>query len=157
MKSVVKHAYLLLGFACTATRADGQCQYEVTQLEYPIVCALGDVVTSALGLNNHGVVVGSYKCAVWTHSEAYLWTSEGGYVALPLPTGVCSSAAGDISDNGVIVGTFGGGCSVFRGFVYEDGQYTELPPLQGPYSWADSISNAGLVVGCRTIRDSAAP
>ncbi len=152
-ESAVKLACLLLGLACTASPAGGQCQYEVTQLDYPINCALGPVITNASGLNNHGVVVGSYQCALWTHTEAYQWTAEGGYVTLPRPPAVCSSAASDISDNGVIVGTYGGVCCLFRGFVYEDGQYTELPPLQartiGPIRLTTQAwSSAGCSTSC---------
>jgi uncharacterized membrane protein len=140
-----------------ARPAHGQCQYEVIQLDYPINCAITDVITRGSGLNEHGAVVGSYKCASWTHTEAFLWTAEDGFVTLPRPPGVCSSAALDISDNGTIVGTYGGVCYNFRGFVYQNAQYTELPPLRGPYSWANAIDNAGTVVGRRTIRDTTAP
>lgn len=134
------------------------CDYEVTVLlQYPITCGFGTVITSGIGLNEHGAIVGSYQCPVWTHSEAFVWTPEEGYKTLVRPPGVSSSQANDINDEGVVVGTYVRTGVGFRGFVYQNEQYTELPPLQGPYSWAYAINNAGIVAGARTVREKAAP
>ena len=41
----------------------GQCQYEVTIIQYPLECGSGTVITRGLGLNDHGAVVGRYRCS----------------------------------------------------------------------------------------------
>lgn len=143
--------------ACTAT-VRAPCNYEVTvNLQYPINCGIGTLTTVGIGLNEHGAIVGYYKCPISPYSEAFLWTPQGGYMTLPRPPGVSSSAACDINDDGVIVGTYVRDGAGFRGYVYQDGQYTELPPLSGPYSWANAIDTAHVVIGARTIREDTAP
>jgi probable HAF family extracellular repeat protein len=131
----------------------------VTILQYPFNCGIGEVTTRGSGLNKHDAVVGSYDCPIWEHAEAFLWTPEEGFTSLQRPPGVSSAYAVDISDRGVIVGTYivpdvGG----FRGFVYEDGKYTELPPLPGgAWSQAFAITNARQVVGFRSIGEGVNP
>lgn len=133
--------------------ARGQCQYEVTQLDYPYTCSISVVITNGSGLSNNGAVVGSWQCATWKHTEAFLWTPEDGFTTLPRPPGVYSAAASDISDDGVIVGTYSTLDSMSVAFLYQNGQYTELPPLPGGlWSWANAISDDGsIVVGGRSI------
>jgi probable HAF family extracellular repeat protein len=143
---------LATAFAWTAP-GNGQCQYDVTQIDYPIDCGIYNVViTSGSGLNNHGAVVGSYQCALWKDTEAFLWTPEEGFTTLPRPPGVYSSAASDINDDGVIVGTYEVGGIGTRGFVYESGQFSEVPPHPGGmWSWCSAINNQRTVVGGRSI------
>ncbi len=138
----------------------GQCQYEVVQLDYPITCGLGSVITRGVGLNNQGAVVGSYQCATWKHTEAFLWTPEGGFVTIPRPSGVCSAGAADISDSGVIVGTSAPICSPERGFVYEDGLWTTLLPAipsAATRSTAAAVNETSAVVGERSVADTSTP
>jgi probable HAF family extracellular repeat protein len=130
----------------------GHCQYEVTQIDYPIDCGLFNVITYGRGLNNHGAVVGSYQCSIWKDTEAFLWTPEDGFTTLPRPPGVYSAAAMDINDDGVIVGTYEVADIGSRGFIYQAGQYTEIPPLPGGlWSWCNAINRQGNVVGGRSI------
>lgn len=145
----------LIGWPFTASPAGGQCRYDVKIIDYPVSCGLGFAITVGLSLNAQGVVVGRYKCATWDHDEGFRWTPPNSYFSLPRPPGVWSLAAEDVNDAGAICGTYIG--VGFRGFVYQNDQYTELPPLQGPYSWAVAINNAGLAVGARTIRSDTAP
>jgi uncharacterized membrane protein len=132
--------------------AAGQCRYEVVQLDYPIDCSITDVITIATGLNDHGAVVGRYKCAIWNTVRGFLWTPEEGFVTLPLPPGVTDLRADDINDPGAIVGSYalpGGGS---RAFVYQDGQYTELLPPPGSIAIrAYAIDNQGMVAGAHSL------
>jgi uncharacterized membrane protein len=103
------------------------CSYQVTILQYPITCGFGTVITTPIGLNEHGAIVGRYSCPVWEHSEAFVWTPEDGYQTLVRPPGVSSSEAADINDDGVIVGTYvRDGAGGFRGFAYQNDEYIEL-------------------------------
>jgi probable HAF family extracellular repeat protein len=130
----------------------------VTQLDYPYDCSIGAVITYGNGLNNNGAVVGSWQCSTWKHTEAFLWTPEGGFVTLPRPPGVYSSSAADINDAGVIVGTYSTAASMAIGFIYQDGTYTEIPPQPGGlWSWCRAINNEGTVVGGRSIGPGITP
>jgi probable HAF family extracellular repeat protein len=144
--------------ACTGP-ALAPCNYEVTvNLHYPINCGMGNVITVGIGLNEHGAIVGYYKCPISKYSEAFLWTPEEGYVTLPRPPGVLSSGASDINDDGVIVGTYLRDGAGFRGFVYENARYTELPPLPGgAWSQAVAVNNAKEVTGYRSIGSKTDP
>jgi uncharacterized membrane protein len=136
----------------SAGGAGGQCQYEVTLLDYPIDCALSTVITNVHGLNEASAVVGSYRCPLWTHTEAFLWTPEDGFATLPRPPGVGSSSSADISDDGTIVGSYTVTDVGVRGFIYEDGQYTELPPPPGSnHIWVYAIDNQGMVAGAHSL------
>ncbi len=142
------------------TEAAGQCQYDVTALSYPLHCSFGPVFTYGGGLNEHGNVVGAYQCPVWTHTEAFLWTPEEGFVTLSRPPGIVSAWAADINDHGVICGEMVVNGVGTRGFVYDAGVWTELPPAipgNGAWSKATAISNEGLVVGWRSIGDGLIP
>ncbi len=136
------------------------CEYEVQIIASPLDCGLGTVNTFGLGLNEHGAVVGYYKCPLWDHTEAFLWTAEEGFVTLQRPQGVSSAIAVDINDEGVICGTLLVSGLGFRGFVYDKGEWTILPPVvdqPGPWSSAAAINNAGTVVGQRSITEELGP
>ena len=64
------------------------CSYEVQIIASPLDCGLGPVNTYGLGLNERGDVVGYYRCPLWDHTEAFLWTAEDGFVTLDRPAGV---------------------------------------------------------------------
>jgi probable HAF family extracellular repeat protein len=132
--------------------AAGQCQYDVVQLDYPIECAYGHVITIPRGLNNHGAVVGYYNCPIWDTSLGFVWTPEEGFVTLPLPPGVNSLGADDINDAGTIVGSYSLAAGGSRAFVYEDGEYTELlPPPGSSHIGASAIDNQGMVAGAHSL------
>ena len=144
--------------ASVTVHAPAQCQYDVLLLEYPINCGISDVRTVGVGWNRHGAVVGYYTCPIWGHTEAFLWTPAEGFVTLPRPAGVDSSIAVDVNDAGMIVGTYSGPAVFFRGFVYEDGEYTELLPLPGgAWSMVGAVNNAGQVTGYRSIGSKSDP
>ncbi len=138
--------------------AAAPCEYDLTILQYPINCGVGTVVTWGHGLNESGAVVGHYWCPVWNFQETFLWTPEGGFTTLQRPPGVESASANDISDAGMIVGTYLLTGDGYRGFVYWEGEYLELEPLGGgAWSGASAISELGEVVGSRSIFQDISP
>ena len=154
----------LAGFMLTAlglaAQANAQCQYEVTILQYPIDCGIGTVITAGLSLNENGAVVGRYKCPISKYSQGFLWTAEGGFVGLDPPPGVIEVIPTDINDQGVICGTMIVADVGFRGFVYDHGEWTVLPPVidvPGARSSAAAINNANIVVGKRSLGEQYVP
>ncbi|MCH8151473.1 MAG: hypothetical protein IH830_03755 [Planctomycetes bacterium] len=150
----------LAGLCVLPGHAHAQCQYDVTILQFPIDCGIGTVITSGLSLNEDGAVVGSYKCPISKYSQGFLWTAEGGFVGLDPPPGVIEVILTDINDQGVICGTMIVADIGKRGFVYDHGVWTVLPPvvdMLGTWSSAAAISNAGVVVGQRSITENLNP
>ena len=148
-----------LGVLALCADASAQCNYDVVVLEYPIDCSIGSVITRGLGMNEHGAVVGEYKCSIWTTTEAFLWTPEEGFSTLQRPPGVISASAVDINEQGVICGFMIVDGLGFRGFVWENGEWTELPPILPERGWSGSkaISNSGVVVGQRSVAEGVTP
>ncbi len=136
------------------------CSYDVQIIASSNGCGgFGTVNTYGLGLNEHGAVVGYYKCPLWNHTEAFLWTAKEGFVTLPRPQGVSSAIAVDINDEGLICGTLWVSGLGYRGFVYDKGKWTILHPVvpDGGWSGANAINNAGVVVGQRSITKNLNP
>ena len=136
------------------------CSYDVQIIASPLDCGLGTVNTYGLGLNEHGAVVGYYRCPLWDHTEAFLWTADGGFLTLQRPQGVSSAIAVDINDAGIICGTLWFSGLGYRGFVYDNGEWTILPPvvdLPGAWSGASAINNDQIVVGERSITEDINP
>ena len=153
----------VLAFGGASGAAHAQCQYEITAVIAADPCPppFNNVPqTIGTAFNEAGdTVVGWYKqCGAATGEEAFVWRADTGLVTLPRPAGVSSAQAADISESGVIVGTYLVSGVGFRGFVYENGEYTELPPLPGgAWSGANAISDAGEVVGFRSIGSKGDP
>jgi hypothetical protein len=148
------HAGPSLALLAPANLCHGQCQYEVAHvLSYPITCGIGSVLTIAWARNRHGAVVGVYKCPVSSDYKGFLWTPEDGYTTLQPPPGVVSVEPADINDHGVICGTMIVDPVGNRGFIYDSGVWTQLPPVvpESGWSFAVAISNSGVVVGKRQI------
>jgi len=145
----------LLGVCAAVARA--QCLYDATPIQGPIDPVLGAPVTIGMGLNADGHVVGYYYYLGPESSEAFWWAPESGLTTLPRPPGVITSRAIDISSSGVVVGTYTVSSGI-RGYVYNQGEFTELMPLPGgAWSSASAISNNGVVVGSRSIAEGVNP
>ena len=147
-------------FLTAPVTAQIPCSYDVQIIASPLDCGLGTVNTVGLGLNENGAVVGYYKCPLWNHTEAFLWTADGGFVTLQRPQGVSSAIAVDINDEGIICGTVFVSGLDNRGFVYENGEWTILPPVvdvPGARSSAAAINNAGVVAGQRSLTEEPNP
>jgi len=149
---------LLAGLAAAAP-CPGQCQYEVTIIQAEECPPYGYPPTTGLGLNESGHVVGYYPFCVIGFDVPFLWTPETGMIDLPLPPDSYEARAGDINDAGHITGSMTIADVGFRGFVYENGQYTVLPPVIPDAGWsgASAINNDGTVVGYRSITEDVNP
>ncbi|MCH8165930.1 MAG: hypothetical protein IH889_10015 [Planctomycetes bacterium] len=150
----------MIAIGTVASPSHAQCQYDVTVLQFPIDCGIGTVITAGLSLHEKGAVVGRYKCPVSKYSQGFLWTAAGGFVGLEPPPGVIEVVATDINDQGVICGTMIVADIGFRGFVYDHGAWTVLPPVVdvlGTWSSAAAINNKGIVVGQRSITENLNP
>ncbi len=140
-----------LAVSTTSAHAQPCGGYEVTAIiQTPVDCGFGFDITTGLGLNDDGAVVGFYWCSGWEHKEAFVWTAEEGFVTLERPQGVVSARAVDINDEGIICGTVVVSGLGNRGFVYgyEGDQFTILGTLPGGnWSEAHAIDSAGEIVG----------
>jgi probable HAF family extracellular repeat protein len=81
-------------------------------------------------------------------------TAPGPYTVLDLGTlGGLSTQPSDINNESQIVGYSTTGGSSARGFLWEDGSMTALPPLSGGFaSFADAVNGLGHVVGYSTFQ-----
>ena len=136
------------------------CEYDVQIIASPLDCGLGTVNTVGLGLNENGAVVGYYKCPLWENFQGFMWTAEAGFEALDPPQGVVEVFPTDINNNGIICGTLRVSGVGYRGFVYDNSEWTILPPMidvPGPWSGATAINDVGVVVGNRSLTDELNP
>jgi probable HAF family extracellular repeat protein len=79
-------------------------------------------------------------------------TAPGPYTVMELGTlGGLSTQPSDINDQSQIVGYSTTGVSSARGFIWDDGAMTALPPLSGAFaSFANAVNGPGHVVGYST-------
>jgi probable HAF family extracellular repeat protein len=148
-----------LGFLTALAGTHAQCEYAATVFPlYPVDCGVVTNFTTVLDENKSGVRVGFYKCQLWYYPQAFVWTPEQHFTPLEPPPGVLGATARQVNDDGQIVGTYTVAGIGDRGFVFEGGQFTELPPLaDGAHSWANANNNSGTVVGARCFEDGPAP
>jgi uncharacterized membrane protein len=134
---VIIYVSLLLSLAAQAIAVE----YEYTELSTDLLYGIG---INPDGLNNNGDVVGGN----------FLYRN-GEYTEILSPQGYASAGLKDINDSGFIVGSRVVGESGRReGFIYKDGEYTDLPVLppqtfdsRQAQSFATSINNKGVVIG----------
>ena len=115
----------------------------------------GDEDGGAAAINNAGQVVGSSgRTDPDTYETAYCPFLYSGGVMTQIPVPSFDAHAGDINDDGVVVGTMraGGAVSPHHAWVYADGVVTNLnsliPAGSGLHlAYASGINNAGQIVG----------
>ena len=137
---------LVLAAAASPASAQNPPCYEVEEIIFGPDCPNGDPATAIPAtLNNNGELAGYYNCL--GPARPFIW--QGGTLfPLPLPPGVLQGKCGDLEDDGRIAGTMGGWSTLFRGYVYDNGQMLALDPLPGDnWSGATAMSVAGRVVG----------
>jgi uncharacterized membrane protein len=114
----------------------------------------GDEDGGAAAINNAGVIVGSSghtdPDTYESFYRAFIYSPTSGMTALPVPSS--EAYAGDINDEGVVVGSMraGGAVSNFHGWVYIDGNVTNLNTLIQAGSglhiaYANAINNEGQI------------
>jgi probable HAF family extracellular repeat protein len=106
----------------------------------------------ATGINNLGVVIGSYTSNT-TNSFSY---KNGKFQTITVPGSEGLTEAWGINDSGIIVGWYEGctsGC-YFHGFVLRNGRYLTLDYPGALDTFALGIGNSGQIVGAYTAADS---
>lgn len=141
---------------CSSSAAQGiPCSYEIAHVIQAPPCGGQPQPTSALAISPNGRYVCGYYCAcICINYRSFVYdTQTGVFTTLPLPAGMTTSMANDVSDAGVVVG-FVGGTLVEQGYVYSvhTGTYTFLPSgvPQGVCK-ATGINASGTVCGYRGI------
>jgi uncharacterized membrane protein len=118
----------------------------------------GPPPTHGVSLSDKGEVVGYYGQCLSGNDEAFYWSEATGMITLDRPPGVYSAEARGLNPSGTIVGTYARSGVGFRGFVYLNGEWTELSPLNlDGWSFAYGISAGGDVVGQRSIGSEGDP
>lgn len=122
------------------------CSYTVTVIESPLMCGSTPESTGAKAITADGVVAGDRSC-VSSNVKPFLWSTSGGYQALPGPPGSSNSPLAAMNRNLEIVGT--GNFPEVRGYLRTaDGQYVVLPTAPtGNWSEALGVSDSTVVLG----------
>lgn len=110
----------------------------------------------AAAVNNKNAVVG-WRGLSPELRAAFVWQAGRITDLVPADFGFTSAEACDISDDGVVVGQFGGDSSgTGRGFRWKDGIVEILQPLPGAItSDAKAVNDAGVAFGqCRFVQGS---
>jgi probable HAF family extracellular repeat protein len=113
----------------------------------------GDAWNTPTAINNHGVIVGFANTAPGTARtfEAFMWTQADGMKSLGKLPGDLRSEALGINEKGQIVGLSRGGPFVFRAFLWQNRQLTDINILTVPGSlfllFAGDIDQQGEIVG----------
>jgi probable HAF family extracellular repeat protein len=128
-----------------AVADDANPSFKFTQVSVP-----GAVSTVANGINNAGVIVGSYQDL---NNAFHGYILDGSNLTvLDDPNGTDTTAS-DLNPNGTIsvVGEYKNSAGHFVGFKYQDGVYTDIPGPPGAISSAaNDINDSGVIVGSYT-------
>jgi uncharacterized membrane protein len=150
---------VFLAALAAAAPCPGQCQYEVAIIQAEECEPWGYPSTTGLDLNESGHVVGYYKYCVIGPDVPFLWTPDTGMIDLPLPPDSYEARADDINNDDQVVGLMIHNDYGHRGFIYDDGEYTVLPPVipDSGWSYAMTINDHAQVVGYRSITEEVNP
>jgi probable HAF family extracellular repeat protein len=126
------------------------CRYEVVTFDGPM-CGNGEpapVFVNGINDTDPPTIVGYWFCPPLGSENGFYWNQKEGLVTLTPPTGYSQVRAEDVNDNMQIVGSMVSGAT--RGFVYQNGTWTVLPPTQGGnLSDANGNNNENAVFGYR--------
>jgi uncharacterized membrane protein len=104
----------------------------------------GSVFTSALSINNSGVIVGWYEDqSQVTHGFIF---DHGALTNVDAPGGTSTICLG-INSIGEVVGQYIRASGKNIGFLYRNGQFKDIDPFPGDLTGASGINDAGDIVG----------
>lgn len=99
----------------------------------------------AFGINNSGMVVGSYTNA---HGEYKGYTYDGDeYRTIVFPGATSFTQANGVNDMGIIVGDFVGRDQLTHGFLLAGGRFARYDAKRGASTWISGINKVGNVTG----------
>jgi hypothetical protein len=104
----------------------------------------GSIETQALGINNHGLVVGEYVDSDGVF-HGYRW-KRGRFTTIDGP-GSLGGAVTDVNDRGHMVGAYFTQRGGTRGFLLRNGVYRTFNVPYGPLDLPTDINNRGQIVG----------
>jgi probable HAF family extracellular repeat protein len=113
-----------------------------TAIQYP-----GAWLTVAYGINDNGVIVGSYQVSEYSEQQHGFLYSNGVYTSVDYP-GAASTNLTGINNAGEMVGAFcTAGCRASHGFLVNGSNYERIdyPGAQGTAVYG--INNNGVLVG----------
>ncbi|WP_077033298.1 PEP-CTERM sorting domain-containing protein [Pelomonas sp. KK5] len=101
------------------------------------------------GINNAGTAVGTASVTVSGLNPLPVVWQNGSATQLQLPTGISTGRATAISNNGLIVGSAGGGTNQIAAIYSTKGAATVMPKLANGGWMVDAmgVSDTGLVIG----------
>jgi uncharacterized membrane protein len=116
-------------------------QYTFTSVDFP-----GGTLTTARGINNHGVIVGAYRTDPPKHA---LLIKRGKFLPLAPTTliGSTNSEAYKTNDRGDVVGAFISDDGLTHGFLLSQGVLTTLDFPGANFTRAFGINQSRVVVG----------
>jgi len=124
-------------FKCQSRNSNG---YTYTNVDYP-----GADKTYAQGINDLGVVVGTYYVGDDSHAFIYDKNKEDKYSNIDY-SGATDNMAYDINDSGKIVGTYDINGEP-HSFLYDNGTYINIDFPGGGFTEVRSINNSDTIVG----------
>lgn len=138
-------ATLVVTYFVSASSAFPQ-HYTSVKFQYATLAFPGGTNTTANGINNHNVVVGSYSDRKFSvHGFVY---HRGTYTRVDVPGSTETEILG-INDNGDMVGVYQTlGPLNFHGFLWHDGHFTKIDDPHAQFGTrAFGINTNGMVVG----------
>jgi uncharacterized membrane protein len=99
----------------------------------------------AFGINNSGMVVGSYTDAHGTY-RGYAYDG-GEYKTVVFPGAASFTQANGVNDTGTIVGDFIGRDQLTHGFLLAGGRFARFDAKSGVSTWISGINNVGNLTG----------
>lgn len=126
------------------------CDFEMTEIDGPVIPPLGEMNLTLRAVNDAGVAVGEYHY-LSGNGHPCIWTEEGGVVAIPKPAGVGFGYAVGINNNGWIIANTESSVGK-RGWVlipHESGfTWVPLAPTSSEgWSFVGGINDLNQVVG----------
>ena len=106
----------------------------------------GAISAQAFGINDAGVTVGMVAYPAAPFESACIWT-DSGMIVLPPPEGSNKCWAEDVNSSMQVVGARGGMSSGYHPFVWENGQFIDIPLSGFSRGVARVINDEGVVAG----------